>query len=66
MEKGYSTSTRTRHINVRYFFVKDRVKAGECHIQYLPTGDMVSDILTKPVHGADFIRKRDKLLGYTI
>ena len=48
IEKGQSTSSRTKHINIRYFFVKDRVEAGEVIIKYLPTEEMVADILTKP------------------
>ena len=36
-EKGRSTAEKTRHINIRYFFVKDRVEAGEIEIKYCPT-----------------------------
>jgi hypothetical protein len=31
IQKGKSTSNRTRHINVRYYFVKDRVKCPQIH-----------------------------------
>jgi hypothetical protein len=34
-----SSGRRTRHINIRYFFVTDRVKAGEVRIEYCPTGE---------------------------
>jgi hypothetical protein len=62
--KGHSTSNRTRHIAVRFFWVKDRVDAGELAIEYLPTGDMVADMLTKPLQGAAFLRLRALLLGW--
>jgi hypothetical protein len=35
--KGRSTSERTRHIHIRYFFVKNRVASGEVCIKYMPT-----------------------------
>jgi hypothetical protein len=62
-DKGRSTSERTRHINVRYFFTKDKVESGELVIEYLPTEDMVADILTKPLQGALFAKLRRKLLN---
>ena len=48
-EKRRSTSDHTRHINIRYFFVKDKNDSNELHIKYLPTDEMVADVLTKPV-----------------
>jgi hypothetical protein len=62
-DKGRSTSERTRHINVSYFFTKDKVDSGELMIEYLPTGDMVADLLTKPLQGALFRRLRNLLLN---
>ena len=62
-EKGRSTSARTRHINIRFFFIKDRIDMGELKVSYLPTEEMVADILTKPLQGDLFRRLRDKLLG---
>ena len=64
-EKGRSTSERTRHINIRFFFVKDRIGSGEVAIEYLPTRDMIADVLTKPLQGDLFFRMRDALLGHT-
>jgi hypothetical protein len=63
-DKGRSTSERTRHINVRYFFTKDKVESGELMIEYLPTGDMIADLLNKPLQGALFRKLRNLLLNY--
>jgi hypothetical protein len=63
-EKGRSTSDRTRHINIRYFFVKDRIDQGEIKVQYLPTEDMIADILTKPLQGVLFRKLRKQLLNW--
>jgi hypothetical protein len=42
---------RTKHIKVRYFWLRERVKKGELTIVYVPTGDMLADMLTKPMRG---------------
>ena len=63
MEKGRSTSSRTKHISIRYFFVKDRVESGEVVIRYAPTEQMVADMLTKPLQGELFRKLRMALLN---
>jgi len=63
-EKGRSTSQRTRHVSIRYFFVKDRVESKEIRIKYLPTDLMVADIFTKPLQGKKFIELRNLLLNW--
>jgi hypothetical protein len=46
LNKGMSTSERTRHIAIRFFFVKD-----------IPsTGEMIADAMTKPLQG-ELIRR---------
>ena len=58
-----SSGKRTRHINIRYFFVTDRVKSGELGIQYCPTEEMIADFFTKPLQGAKFRKFRDLVLN---
>ena len=62
--KGRSTSDRTRHIHIRYFFVKDRVDSGEISIEYKPTKLMLADLLTKPLQGDLFRAMRRELLNW--
>jgi hypothetical protein len=64
IEKGRSTSSRTRHIAIRYFFVSDKVSSGEVEIVYLPTGAMRADIMTKPLQGELFKKMRAELMGF--
>jgi hypothetical protein len=64
VKAGKPTSDRSRHINVRYFFIKDRVDSGEIAIQYLPTDEMTADILTKPLVGEKFRKLKAKLLNW--
>ena len=43
-----SSSKQTKHIKVRYFFIKDKIDSKEVSVKYCPTEDMWADILTKP------------------
>ena len=66
MENGKSYSDRTKHMKIRYFFIKQYIDSGEFIIEYTPTDVMIADILTKPLQGKKFIALRDKLLGYCL
>jgi hypothetical protein len=50
-----SSGKRTKHIAIRYFFVTDRIRAGEISPKWCPTGEMIADFLTKPLQGAMFL-----------
>ena len=65
-EAGKSNSDRTRHIKIRYFFVKQYLDSGELVLVYCPTDKMIADILTKPLQGELFIKLRDLLLGHVV
>ena len=58
-----SSGKRTRHVDIRYFFITDRIKNGEVQIQYCPTKEMDADVLTKPLQGSAFRKFRDRLLN---
>jgi Reverse transcriptase (RNA-dependent DNA polymerase). len=58
-----SSSKRTRHLNIKHFFIKDRVESGELNIKHCGTDDMVADYFTKPLQGEKFRRFRDLILG---
>ena len=49
-----SSSKRTKHIAIPYYFITDRVKADELNINYCPTGDMVAEYFTKPLQSKFF------------
>ena len=50
-----STTGNSRHINIRYFFVKDRIDKGEMRVDYVPTNVMLADYFTKPLMGKRFM-----------
>jgi hypothetical protein len=58
-----SSSKRTKHINIRYFFITERVNKGDVSLVWCPTGDMIGDFMTKPLQGALFRKFRDQIMG---
>jgi hypothetical protein len=60
-----SSSKCTNHINIRYFFITDRVSNEEVSVVWCPTGDMIGDYATKPLQGALFWKFRDQIMGVT-
>jgi phosphopantetheinyl transferase (holo-ACP synthase) len=40
---------RTKHVNIYYHYIKDRVKEGHLSLQHIRTHDMAADGLTKPL-----------------
>ena len=58
-----SSSKRTRHINIRYFFVCDRVNMKEISLHWCPTKEMIADFWTKPLQGSHFRKLRDYIMG---
>jgi hypothetical protein len=59
-----SAGPRSRHINIRYFWIKDRAKEECISVRHCPTMDMLGDFFTKPLQGSLFARFRDVILGY--
>ena len=49
-----SSGKRTRHFNIKYFYITDLIKRKEVSIIYCPTDDMIGDYMTKPLVGAKF------------
>ena len=61
-----SSSKRTRHISIRYFFVTDRIAKGELTIEWCPTANMIADFMTKPLQGSLFRKFRDIVMGIDV
>ena len=59
-----SCGPRSRHINIRYFFIKERTMTEGITIWHCPTLEMLADFFTKPLQGALFRKFRDVILGY--
>jgi len=58
-----SCGRNSRHIDVRYFFAKDRVDTEGIDIVYCPTEQMLADFFTKPLQGSLFRRFKAVFIG---
>ena len=61
-----SSTKRTRHINIRYFLVTDKIKRGDISsVEHCPTEEMIADYFTKPLQGSLFKKFRNAIMGCT-
>jgi hypothetical protein len=61
MSKNPMGHKRTKHIDIRYHFVREAVEAGTIDVRYCPSADMLADIFTKPIPKAQFEAMRAKI-----
>ena len=59
-----SGSKRTRRMDMRYCFIKDRIDGENITIKYCPTESMLADFFTKPLQGALFNKLRSVVMGH--
>jgi hypothetical protein len=52
---------KSKHIEIRYHYIRDMVQRGVVKLQYVATDDQVVDVLTKPLSRVKFEYFRDKL-----
>lgn len=45
----------TKHIDLRYHFIREAVENGKIKMEYLPSGDNIADIFTKPLAKVKFV-----------
>jgi hypothetical protein len=57
------SSKHTKHVNIWYFFITNRVDKGNVSLVWCLTGDMIGDFMTKPLQGALFLKFRDQIMG---
>ena len=63
LEQGTGSFKRAKHIKVRFFWLKDLIDGDEIILVYVPSEELVADILTKATTGAKVKYLRGKLLG---
>ncbi len=61
LAKNPTHHARTKHIDLQQHFVREKVAEGHIQLDYVPTGDMVADGLTKPLAKDKFIQFRNAL-----
>lgn len=59
-----SCGRQSRHIDMRYFFIKDRLGSEKIDVIYCPTEYMVADFFTKPLQGKLFHYLKGIIMGH--
>lgn len=54
---------RSKHIDIKYHFIRDALSEGRIHVEYFPTEDMIADILTKPVSTVNIVKFKSCMFG---
>ena len=55
---------RTKHVEVDYHFVQERVVRGDLKVQFIPTVDQLANLLIKALPALRFIQLSNKLLHF--
>ena len=58
-----SSGKRTRHFDIKYFYVTDLISRDEVKVIYCPTDNMVADYMSKPLVGRKFKKFRDIIMN---
>ncbi len=58
-----SSSKRTKHIEIWYYYVADQVAKGDLRVVWCPTDKMIADFLTKLLQSKAFVKFWDLLMG---
>ncbi len=58
-----SSGKRTRALNIRYFYITNKVKQGNIIIQYCSTDKMTSDFMSKSLQGTKFDEFQKTIMG---
>lgn len=64
LAKNHHLHGRTKHIDIKYHFIRDMVEAGRIELSYCPTENNIADRLTKGLPTKQF-EKLCKLAGVT-
>jgi hypothetical protein len=59
-----SCGPNSRHIDIRYFFIKDRLESDGFEVKHCPTEQMLADFFTKPLQGSLFRKFREVIMGH--
>ncbi len=61
-----SSSKRTRHIEIWYYYVANQVAKGDLRVVWCPTDKIIADFLTKPLQGKAFVKFWDFANGSSL
>ena len=53
--KNLIQHSRTKHIDIKYHFIRDHVLKGDIELEFVSTSDQLAHILTKPLNEKTFV-----------
>ena len=62
LSKNPKYHPRTKHIDIKYHFIRDKIVKKELILDYCPTEEMLADLLTKPL-GKTMFQTLRELMG---
>ena len=66
LSKNPKFHNRTKHIDVAYHFVRERISSKELSVTYCPSSEMLADIMTKGLTTVSFQKFRSLLNVHNI
>jgi hypothetical protein len=64
MEEGRALSQRTKHMHVKYFWIKEAILNEKIVIKYQKSAEMLADFFAKPNNGVQFKKFRNLAMGH--
>ena len=58
-----SSGKRTRHFDIKLFYITDLISRDEVSVEYCPSDDMIADYMSKPLMGAKFKEFRNLIMN---
>ena len=49
LSKNSLVNARSKHIDIKYHFNREKVESGEVVLKYCPSAEMIADVMTKPL-----------------
>jgi hypothetical protein len=61
--KNSMTTRRSKHMDVRHHFCREKVESGDLEVEYCATENMLADVLTKPLVSARHSKLSNAIMG---
>ena len=54
---------RSKHVDIKYHFVREKFNSGLVNVEYVPSEENVADVMTKPIFKNQLVKFHRKLFG---
>jgi hypothetical protein len=65
ISENSSDHARSKHIDIKHYYIRDLIKDGSIHLEWISTHDQLADIFTKALGVTAFTSLRDRLMRRT-